>query len=196
MGLEKISAVKKAKGLRTEQIHEMSGVPVGTINKILNGETKNPTYETVLALSRALGIKLSELEDEESPRLDLIRIPVLGTVRCGMPLFAEQNIIGEDLVDPNDVRGGEYFFLKIAGDSMTGSRIFPGDKALIRRQEMVENGEVAVVLVNQDDATLKRVKFVDDKVILYPDNPKYQPKVYGSDEVKILGKVVKVQFSL
>ncbi|MHB8983794.1 MAG: LexA family protein [Carboxydocellales bacterium] len=58
----------------------------------------------------------------------------------------------------------------------------------------IENGQIAVVLVNGDEATLKRVKYLNESIILYPDNPKYEPQIYQSGEVRIIGRVVKVEF--
>jgi repressor LexA len=123
-----------------------------------------------------------------------IKIPVLGTISPGLPLYADQNIIGYKNVPLDDVKGGEHFFLVVKSDSMIGSRIYQGDKVLVRRQEEIENGQIAVVLVNKEEATLRRVKFLEEAVILYPDNPKYQPQVYKADEVKILGRVIRVTF--
>jgi len=82
----------------------------------------------------------------------------------------------------------------VTGDSMSGSRIQPGDKVLVRKQDYLDNGQIAVVLVNDEEATLKRVKHIDEAIILYPDNPKYQPQIYRTEEVKILGRVVEVKF--
>jgi len=133
-------------------------------------------------------------EVEIIPYGPTVRVPVLGTIAAGFPLYAEQNIIEYVDVQANEVKGGEFFYLIVKGDSMTGSRIHPGDKVLVRRQEEVENGEIAVVMVGKEEATLKRVKFLEEAAILYPDNPKYQPQIYKIEEIKILGKIVKVEF--
>lgn len=129
------------------------------------------------------------------PDNSLVRIPILGTVAAGIPLYAEQNVFGYEDVPRSLVKSGEYFFLIVQGDSMTGSRIFPGDKVLIRRQSIVENGEIALVLVNGDEATLKRVKYLNDKAILLPDNPSYEPMVYPISDVQIIGYVTQVIFN-
>lgn len=123
------------------------------------------------------------------------KIPVIGTIRCGDPIYAYEDIQGWVDVPVDDLNGAEHFFLKVTGDSMTGSRIYPGDLVLIRRQEIVENGQVAVVIVN-NEATLKRVKFMEEAIILYPDNPRYQPQIYKSSDIRIIGRVVKVEFRL
>jgi len=122
-----------------------------------------------------------------------VKIPVLGVIRAGEPIYTDQNIIGYEDVSADEVKDGEYFFLEVTGDSMTGSRIYPGDKVLVRRQEYVEGNQIAVILVGEE-ATLKRVKYINETVILYPDNPKCQPQAYKVEEVKILGVVKKVEF--
>lgn len=128
------------------------------------------------------------------PRGPTVSIPILGVIRAGEPIYADENIIDWVEVPAEEVKNGEYFYLRVKGDSMTGSRIYPGDIVLVRRQETVDNGQIAVVLVNDEEATLKRVKFLEEAVILYPDNPKYQPQIYRIDEVRILGRVIKVEF--
>lgn len=129
------------------------------------------------------------------PNSPMSKIPILGTVAAGVPLYAEQNILGYEEVSQSLVKSGEYFFLIVQGDSMIGSRILPGDKVLIRKQPLVENGEIALVLVNGDEATLKRVKYLDDTAILYPDNPSYEPMVYPISDVEVIGYVAQVVFN-
>lgn len=123
-----------------------------------------------------------------------VKIPIIGVIRAGEPIFADQNIIGYEDVPATEVKDGEYFYLMVTGDSMIGSRIHSGDKVLIRKQSHIENNEIAVVLINNEEATLKRVKYIDEAVILYSDNPKYQPLLYKTEEVKIIGKAVEVKF--
>jgi len=123
------------------------------------------------------------------------RIPILGTVAAGIPIYAEQNILGFEEVPMSLVKNGEFFFLIVQGDSMIGSRIFPGDKVLIRKQPIVESGQIALVLVNGDEATLKRVKYLDGTAILYPDNPSYEPMIYPVSDIEIIGYVAQVIFN-
>ena len=131
------------------------------------------------------------------PVTKLVKIPILGEIACGVPLLAEQNIEGyrEEIADI--LPTGEVFFLKAKGDSM-----FPTipDKSfvLIRRQESVEDGEIAAVMVNGDtEATLKRVKHQGDMILLMPDNNEYPPYVVNKDnDAKIIGKAIKLSVDL
>lgn len=123
------------------------------------------------------------------PMPTMRRIPLVGTIACGTPILANENIEGNvDL--PDHVRAD--FALRCKGDSMINARIYDGDVVYIRQQETVESGEIAAVLI-EDEATLKRVRLFEDHISLEPENPQYRPLVYWEDEmnnVRILGKAV------
>lgn len=144
--------------------------------------------------------KAEKLPDTLRP-LDLgtfHRIPILGRISAGLPLYAEQHIEGYTVTDLNG--GAEYFALIVHGDSMDALGIKDGYRIIVRRQEEVENGEVAVVMVGQDDATVKRFYASGSAVTLVPQstNPEHQPQFYDTAKtpVKVIGKVVKVEFTL
>lgn len=117
------------------------------------------------------------------------RIPLIGTIACGTPILAQENV--EELISmPSEVHAD--FCLRCKGDSMIGARIFDGDLVFIRSQPDVENGEIAAVLID-DEATLKRVYHYPDKLVLQPENPAYPPLVYIQnelEEIRIIGKAV------
>lgn len=116
-------------------------------------------------------------------------VPLLGTIACGEPILAAENI--EDNVEvPEHIHAD--FALRCKGDSMINARIHDGDIVYIRQQPSVNNGEIAAVLI-EDEATLKRVYVYEDHVVLQPENPAYAPLVYFKDAmqaVRILGKAV------
>ena len=116
-------------------------------------------------------------------------VPLLGTIACGEPILAAENI--EDNVEvPEHIHAD--FALRCKGDSMINARIHDGDIVYIRQQPAVNNGEIAAVLIG-DEATLKRVYVYEDHVVLQPENPAYEPLVYFKDAmqaVRILGKAV------
>ena len=117
------------------------------------------------------------------------RIPLIGTIACGEPLLAVENIEGEVDV-PEHIRAD--FALRCKGDSMINARIFDGDIVYIRQQPAVENGQIAAVLIG-DEATLKRVRLFEDHISLEPENPMYRPIVYWNGDmisVRILGLAV------
>ena len=122
----------------------------------------------------------------------------MGRISAGMPIYAEQNIEGYTVTDLNG--GAEYFALRVSGDSMNAIGINDGYLIIVRRQESVENGEVAVVLVGDENATVKRFYATDSTVTLMPQstNPIHQPQIYDlhRTRIQVLGKVVKVEFLL
>jgi SOS regulatory protein LexA len=136
----------------------------------------------------------SKIERENS--VPTLLVPVLGYIAAGHPILAEEQI--EDWTEiPNqwNLKSGEVIVLRVKGDSMIGSRIYEGDKVVVKLQPDVENGEIAVVNVNGNEATLKKVKKTENgQVILYPDNPKYDPIFITNESARIIGKVIQVMF--
>lgn len=123
------------------------------------------------------------------------RIPILGHISAGLPLYAEQHIEGYTYTDLN--HGSEYFALRVKGDSMNAANIFEGNILIVRKQNNVENGEIAVVIVDSENATVKRFYQKGDIVTLSPQslNPKHLPQIYDLKQVpiRIIGKVVRNQ---
>lgn len=122
------------------------------------------------------------------------QIPLLGEIACGEPIFANEEY-GEYVMTSDELDAD--FCLQAKGDSMKGARILNGDIVFIRKQDMVDNGEIAAVVIG-DEATLKRVNYYPDKnlLILKAENPKYPDQIYTDeqlDTVKILGKAIAFQ---
>ena len=129
-----------------------------------------------------------------------IRIPVLGYVVAGVPISAVQDILGYEEISKDLSLTGEFFALRIKGDSMEPT-FTEGDIIIVRQQPDVESNEIAVVLVNGDEGTVKRIKKDDHGIVLIGDNAlAFSPKFYSNDEVaslpiKIVGKVVELRRS-
>jgi SOS regulatory protein LexA len=138
----------------------------------------------------------SNAQKIQENQVPILHVPVLGYIAAGQPIFADEHI--EEWTEiPNiwRIKQSEAIVLKVKGDSMIGSRIFDGDKVVVKLQQDVENGEIAVVNINGDEATLKRVKKTEGgQVILYPDNPKYEPTFVTNENARIIGKVIQVMF--
>lgn len=122
-------------------------------------------------------------------------IPVLGQVRCGLPMYAEENIIGYESFAGKS--GEQYFALYAVGDSMNAAGINEGDTVIVQKQDVVAPNQIAVVCVNGDEATLKRFRQEDNLVFLSPQsyNPVHQIQVYDLKKtpVHIMGRVVQVR---
>ena len=122
------------------------------------------------------------------------KVPMLGHIACGKPIFADENR-NEYVLADGDIKAD--FCLTCNGDSMTGARINDGDIVFIRQADMVDNGEIAAVII-EDEATLKRIYYYPEKnkLILNAENPKYEPLVYIGEEldhIHILGRAVAFQ---
>lgn len=187
------------------------GVKLGKsdLSQYVNGKVE-PKQEKLTILGLALGVNeawlmgydVSPVRDNFTvthssipaasniiPMPEKRQVPLLGTIACGEPILATENI--EDYVAiPKELPGD--FALTCKGDSMINARIFDGDIVYVRQQDTVENGEIAAVLID-NEATLKRVRLFDDHIVLEPENPMYKPLVYWGEEmnsVRILGKAV------
>ena len=128
---------------------------------------------------------------------DTVKIKVLGRVAAGVPIEAVEEIIGEETISRKMANSGEYFGLRISGDSMEPT-IHHGSIVIVRQQDDVENGEIAIVVVNGNDATCKRIEKFDNGIMLVPINTEYEEKFYSNEEieslpVKIVGKVVQAR---
>lgn len=127
-------------------------------------------------------------------RSQIIDVPILGAVSAGRPLLAIENIEGYVSIDKDWIGSKEVFALKVKGDSMIGAGIFPLDYAIVRQQNTAQNGEIVVVLIN-DEATLKRFYKIKNKIILKAENPKVKPIIFKKGEgkdINIIGKVIGV----
>jgi repressor LexA len=120
-------------------------------------------------------------------------LPILGRVAAGQPLLSDQNLEGTSVVPQDWVNGDEAFLLKVQGESMIGAHICPGDQALVRRQSTADNGDIVVALLN-DEATIKRIFFRSDGIVLQPENPAMPPIQVKKNEksFQIVGKVVGI----
>lgn len=113
-------------------------------------------------------------------------VPLLGRIRAGEPLFAEENLEGYFPLPAKFTAGGEYFMLRVEGESMSGAGIHDGDLVIVRRQKTVENGEVAAFLLG-DEATVKRFYREKNMIRLQPANDQFEPIL--TREVEVLGRV-------
>ena len=207
----KIESRRKELGLTLDDIAKEIGVAKSTIQRYEKGSIEKIKLPVIEAIARVLSVDPAWLcgkSDQMVSRrslpegiepIDLStyhRIPILGRISAGLPLYADEHVEGYTLTDLNG--GAEYFGLRVQGDSMNALRINDGDIIIVRRQEEVEQGEVAVVLVDEEDATVKRFYSSDTTVTLMPQstNPEHKPQLYdvSKTSIRILGKVVKVEF--
>lgn len=140
---------------------------------------------------------------EQTPAYKLgkaVRIPVLGDVAAGIPIDAIEDIIDYEEIPAEMATQGEFFGLRIKGDSME-PRICEGDVVIVQKQDDADSGDIVIACVNGDSATCKRLIKYPDKIVLMPLNNKYDPLLFTADEVKdtpltIIGKVVELRGKL
>ena len=164
---------------------------------VLNLKNQNSYEEAEKALEEKLSDDqieqlINEIYNENNLEFNdkISVIPVLGYISAGLPLLAEEHIIRHEMIPTDQIKGGNFFYLKIRGDSMINVGIKHGDLVLVRQQPDIESNEIAVVMVNGHDATVKRVQKEADKLKLIPENDNYEPIYVQHSAAHIIGKVV------
>lgn len=192
------------KGVTRADISRLLGYPETTLANWANG-VNYPRIDKIQELADFFGIKKSDLIEDKidaiinrHPDLHPIRkirsVPILGTIACGTPIWAEENFEGYVGIDPAHMDG--EFALICKGDSMVDANIQSGDIVLMKKVPDVEDGKIAAVLID-NEATLKKVYKRDDSLVLQPCNRNYGPIVYSAREVEdsgvqIIGECVGV----
>ena len=203
-----LKKLREDANLSQGQLADVIGVSKSTIGMYEQGK-RMPNTNTILKdIATYFGVSIDylvgfdsvgeiPLGEEDFARLNLLpvsrkRIPMLGKIACGEPIMCEEEyetyaVSGTDI---------DADFCVIAqGDSMINARIFDGDVVFVRKQEMVENGEIAAVIVNDSEVTLKRFFYYPElnQVVLQPENPSFRPMVYMNEElahIRVLGKAI------
>lgn len=178
------------------RLADQVGLSRQTLSRYENGIIANIPHENIERLAKALGTTPSELmgwRAEISAYQPSRRIPILGRISAGLPLYADEQVEGSVFTDLNGAT--EYFALRVKGDSMDAAHIFDGNILIVRKQEMVENGEIAVVMIDDNDATVKRFYRHGETITLMPQstNPAHLPQIYdtANTRVRVIGKVIK-----
>lgn len=172
------------------------GVSYSTFTDWVNGN-KYPRIDKIEMMANYFHITKADLVEEPTEKKSKFMVPVLGLVRAGIPMDAVEYIIDYEEISEDMARQGEFFALQIKGDSME-PRIKEGDVVIVRKQPDVENGETAIILVNGDEATIKKVQKFNGGINLIPSNPAYDVMTFSNEQieklpVRILGKVVELR---
>lgn len=156
-----------------------------------------PNKASLAKLCELFHVSADYLLEIEEPVQKGVKIPVLGHIQAGIPIDAVEEILDYEEISSEMARTGEYFALRIRGQSME-PRMLDGDVIIVRQQSDVDNGDAAVVLVNGYEATVKKVKKTEAGITLIPNNPAFDPIFYSKEEVvtlpvQIIGKVVELR---
>ena len=199
---DRIKERRHALGMTLLEVADALGVKEATVQRYESGEIKNLKLDTINALAKLFKCSPSYLvgwdfDDPLPPEAMEIKnemIPMVGEIAAGVPILANEFV---EYYSPLSDTGAD-FCLKVKGDSMIGAGISDGCTVFIHRQDIVDDGEIAAVLVD-DEATLKRVYISDDSITLVSENPKYKPMVYLKTQcknIRILGKAVSFMSTL
>lgn len=199
--MENMICIRKAKKLTQAQVAEYLKIDKTTYCKYETGKSE-PDVKTLKKIAEYFGTTVEYLignTDDPSPnKKEGYRIPVLGTVAAGIPLTAIENIEDWEEIDPELLKdGSEYVGLKIHGHSME-PRMRDGDVVIVRLQDDCNTGDIAIVIVNGDEATCKKIKKTPEGIMLIPLNQNFEPMFYSNKEivdlpVRIFGKVVELR---
>ena len=190
-------------GLSLQELADRTGMSKSTLQRYEAGGIKNVPLDKLEILSKGLGCTSQYLLgwDNISPITSspskTVKIPVLGSVPAGTPVEAVEDIISYEEIPEKWQRKGEYFALKISGESMS-PRICDGDIVIVEKTFEVNNGDTVIAMVNGYEATCKRYKKTGENIMLLPNNQDFDPMLFSKSDiknlpVKILGKVVELR---
>lgn len=204
----RIKAKRLGNKLSADELAERVGVSRATIYRYENDTVDKVPYDLIARFAKALNTSADYLLNgaesnspaPRKPKKKIVRIPVLGRVQAGIPVTAMEEILDYEDIPEELAATGEFFALKVRGHSME-PKLLQGDVLIIRMQQDVDDGDIAVVLVNGDDATVKKIKKSADGVLLIPFNPEFDPMFYSNQEiedlpVRVLGKVLQLRRDL
>lgn len=203
MQMKRLRELRRSKKINMKELGKIIGVSEGAVSLYENGKRK-PDYETLTALADYFGVSTDYLlertdtphtapENDGGKRL----IPVLGRVQAGVPIEAVEEVLDWEELDGAFSKEDDYFGLRIRGDSME-PRICEGDVVIVRCQNYAESGDIVIALINGNDATIKKIKYRSDGILLIPFNTNYEPMFYSKKEVErlpvlIIGRVVELR---
>lgn len=201
----RLKQLRNERGISQRQLAEFLKVAPSTISMYENGQ-REPNFEVLESLADFFNVDLNYLLGKTNKTTKIIldsesskgiKIPVLGTVPAGIPITAVEDIIDYEEIPKSWENQGEFFGLKIKGDSMYPT-LENGDVVIVKKQSTADNGDTVIVMVNGDDATCKRYERSDTGIMLIPNNNAYAPAFYTNEEIEtlpltIIGKVVELR---
>lgn len=196
----RIKEIRKSKKITAKELADYVKVAESTMSLYENGK-REPDFDTLLKIAHYLQTSIDYLlgnTESANTKKQGIKIPVLGYVAAGIPISAIEDIIDYEEIPEQMLRdGSEYFALQIKGQSME-PRIYNGDVVIVRKQPDVDSGQIAIVCVNGDEATCKKIVKQAGDILLQPLNPAYQTVFYSAEQIEnipitILGRVVELR---
>ena len=196
---QRIFEARKRRKITRKEIADFLQVHETTIKRYEDGNTKKLPTDRLEKIAKYLNTSIEYLMGwEYEPQTSQgLKIPVLGTVAAGIPISAVEDILDYEEVPQSWENQGEFFGLRIKGDSME-PRMESGDVVIVKQQPDANSGDTVIVLVNGDDATCKKLQKTDNGIMLVSTNPKYPPMFYSTEDIQtkpvvILGKVIELR---
>ena len=195
----RLKTAMRIRNIKATELSEKTGIAKSSLSEYINGKYE-AKQDGVYLLAKALDVNEAWLMGLDVPmerniKTDIlgnpvVSLPLLGTVKAGYNYLAQENWIGTVDVEKNLVGDGkDYFALKVKGDSMAPVFV-EGDIVIIKKQNDCENNEYAVVIINGDEGTLKKIKKTDNGIILQPLNPAYGPVMYTKEEMETIPIII------
>ena len=194
--VEMVKQLTKEQNMSMSELARRVGIAKSAISRYFNGTRELP-LNRIEDFARALHTTSHILLGVEPETQKGIQIPVLGTVPAGIPITAVEDILDYEEIPKSWENQGEFFGLKIKGDSMYPT-LENGDVVIVKKQSTADNGDTVIVMVNGDDATCKRYERSETGIMLIPNNNAYAPAFYTNEEIEtlpltIIGKVVELR---
>ena len=185
-----IREYKNRTGVSNDYIADKLGVTKSAVSKWISGDVKKVKPETMEKISTLIGFDIEPLLKGNVVEL---RKPILGNVKAGYNLLADENLEGYEMVTSDEYEKGDYF-LKVSGDSMEGSKIHDGDLLYVKQCSDIPSGSIGIAMIG-DEVTVKKIIKKDNLLILAASNPKYDDRYFTHQEVqelpvRIIGKVI------
>ena len=209
--MNRLKELRRARGITQDELGDMLGVKKSAVCKYETERVALPAH-ILLMLAEIFGVSADYIlgKDEVTPlpkhardRLragsqhgaEAVAVPLVGMVHAGEPMLAEENITDYIPVSAGEVYDGDYFFMEVVGDCMTGDHIAEGSLVLVKRESEVREGRIYVVRI-EDEVLLRRVKRIKRSVALIPSNPSYDPMIVSEGDLNIIGRVVECRMRL
>ena len=195
---ELIKNRRKELHLTMKDVADRVGVSEGTVSRWESGNIANMGRDKIAALAKVLKISPSIIAGySDDDKHNAVKIPVLGKVVAGVPLEAVEEILDYEEIPQSMAKQGDFFALQIKGNSME-PKFSEGDVVIVKKQETADSGDIAIVLVNGDEATIKKIKKFEGGINLIPTNSDYEVITYTNKQiidlpVRIIGKVVELR---
>lgn len=201
--MNRVKELRKQKHITQEELGKVLDIQKAAISKYENGRAE-PSTEVLKKMSAFFGVSIdyllgNSIAKEANQKVGRgVRIPVLGRVVAGIPIEAVEEILDYEEITPELAATGEFFALQVRGDSMEPT-LRDGDVVIVKKQPTVDSGDIAIVLVNGNDATVKEIKESPSGITLIGHNVAvYTPQFYSNKEiqnlpVQIIGKVVEMR---